>query len=666
MRILLLADVSPWQVIGGAERVLREHAVRLAQRGHRVVVLCRQPAPEAPSVVQLDGVEIRHVPAKRERAWDWVLGSAWRARSIVRDLPADVRLAYQPIVGWGASGVGSDPLIYCFLSPASDEYKTRRAAGILRTMGSALLGWMESRVIAQASEVLILSEYSRGELRRHHERNVASVRLIQGGVDTQFFRPSGNKERVRQELGLPLEGPLLVTVRNLVPRMGLDVLIRAMAAVTSAQPEVTLAIGGQGPLREELEQLATSLGVQSRVRFLGFVEDEQLPHLLGSADLFVLPTVSMEGFGLVTVEALACGTPVVGTSVGATPEILTSLDEGLLVDDLQPSTLSKKIIERLEAIAKDPDQAARFRRSCRAYAEKYDWEQVTDALEDSLSRSQDPPSCPFCHEPSSKLALHRREFTVRKCQGCGTLRRAPQTSPEAAERFYQCEYGPRFLAGADVPAREAMFKHLLRRLGKPEGRRLLDLGAGSGLFVRMAGDAGWQAEGTELSLQSREWAKEHHGVTLRDPVATPPPDASYDVVSIINVLDLAPDPVMLLRTARKVLRSDGFLLARVLNGPFHLRVNRLASLPGLRRLGRLGVLHAYGYTPRSLRKVLHMEGFRVLSIRNARLAQGPLAGDSPSLFRSILARMASWLSRAPVLWGPSLEVEAEPEDPGAK
>ncbi len=384
MKVLLLADVSPWKVIGGAERVLREHATRLARRGHQVVVLCRQPAPEAPPIVTIGEVEVRHVRGQRRWPWDWTLGVAWRAKNMTRDLAADALIAYQPIVSWGASGKSRVPLIYCFLSPASDEYATRHAPGLFRWVGSTLLGWIESRVIARANEVIVLSEFSRGELRRHHGRNITTARLIPGGVDTQVFRPVEDPSGARDELGLPREGPLLVTVRNLVPRMGLEVLLRAMPAVLLEIPEATLAIGGQGPLRKELEYLAETLGIHSRVRFLGYVEEERLSSLMSAADLFVLPTVLMEGFGLVTVEALACGTPVVGTSVGATPEILAPLDERLLITDVQPSTLSNKIIERLKFSAEDPDENARFRRSCREYAKKYDWELAVDALESSL------------------------------------------------------------------------------------------------------------------------------------------------------------------------------------------------------------------------------------------------------------------------------------------
>jgi glycosyltransferase involved in cell wall biosynthesis/SAM-dependent methyltransferase len=603
-------------------------------------------------------VEIRHVRAERRLPWDWTVGAAWRARRMMRDLRADVYIAHQPIVSWAATRDGRVPLVYCFHSSAADEYKSRHSSRLLRWIVSTLLGLIEAKAIARASEVLVLSEFSRGELLRHHGRNVGRVRWIPGGVDTQVFRPVENASSLRQEFTLPGEGPLLITVRNLVPRMGLEVLLRAMPEVLSSMPEVTLAIGCQGSLRNALEQLAETLGVASRVRFLGYVAEERLPGLLSAADLFVLPTVLMEGFGLVTVEALACGTPVVGTSVGATPEILAPLDEGLLVPDAKPSTLSKKIIERLRAADKDREHAARFRRACRDYAKKYDWECAIDALESSLAEVEVRP-CPFCAEHSARRVLRLEENTVWACESCGALRRAPQLSPEKAERFYQCQYGPLFLPEADVAARKAMFGHLLARLGRPEGRSLLDLGAGSGLFVRMAAEAGWQAEGTELSIQSRDWARKHHGVTLRDPVASPPPDAAYDVVSIINVLNQAADPLKLLRAARKALRPDGLLLVRVPNASFHIPWIRLTSLPGLRRLARLGVLHSYAFTPQSLRYLLRAEGYRVLSLRNARPA-----GASRSLVGPILVKAAGWFARAPLLWAPSLEAEAKPGDLG--
>ena len=121
--------------------------------------------------------------------------------------------------------------------------------------------------------------------------------------------------------------------------MGLEELLAAVAAV--GDPRFTLAITGDGGQRESLERLARSLGIAERVRFLGRVSESELRALYAAADLYVLPTVAYEGFGMSTVEALASGTPVLGTAVGATPEILAPIDEALLVPQADAESLAE-------------------------------------------------------------------------------------------------------------------------------------------------------------------------------------------------------------------------------------------------------------------------------------------------------------------------------------
>src|SRR5437667_11474023 len=104
--------------------------------------------------------------------------------------------------------------------------------------------------------------------------------------------------------------------------MGLDLLIRAMAILKRDRPEALLLIGGVGSVGQELESFSEALGLREQVRFLGFIPDEALPLYYQAADVFILATRELEGFGLVTVEALAGGTPVLGTAVGAAPEVL--------------------------------------------------------------------------------------------------------------------------------------------------------------------------------------------------------------------------------------------------------------------------------------------------------------------------------------------------------
>jgi glycosyltransferase involved in cell wall biosynthesis len=131
--------------------------------------------------------------------------------------------------------------------------------------------------------------------------------------------------------------------------MGIDVLIRAAGLLASRGVRFVVAIGGVGAEREALERMRAEHGLDEQVRFLGRVPDEQLPDLLRAADLVVVPSRSMEGFGMSTVEALACGTPVVATDSGASPEILGPIDRTLLVP-LDPAALA----DRLEQLLRDP------------------------------------------------------------------------------------------------------------------------------------------------------------------------------------------------------------------------------------------------------------------------------------------------------------------------
>jgi glycosyltransferase involved in cell wall biosynthesis len=161
--------------------------------------------------------------------------------------------------------------------------------------------------------------------------------------------------------------------------MGLDALVRAVGVVRRDLP-VRLIVGGVGALRSHLEDLARSLGVTDIVRFAGLIPEADLPRYYGAADCFVLPTRELEGFGLVTVEALACGTPVLATPVGATPEILAPLAPEFLTDDASPEALARGI-RRVAPLVDD----AGFRARCRAHAERhYGWPAAVARLETLL------------------------------------------------------------------------------------------------------------------------------------------------------------------------------------------------------------------------------------------------------------------------------------------
>ncbi len=398
LRVLMVSDVSPLDSTSGAERVLWEQASRLARRGHRVTIVSRSPAGEPGGTVEREGVRIRHFPVNRRSSlrflWTAIREARRAAADELAEAGADVLQVHQPLSGYGVlrGSVGQRiPSLYTFLSPAPLEYRSRRGltahhrAGWPGDVATAVLWAIEGSSLRRATRIHVLSEFSAEQLRKMYRMSRDRIVMIPGGADTERFQPASDRGTVRQAFGLPERAPVLSTLRNLEARMGLDILIRAMATLRLSIPGVLLLIGGEGSLRRPLESLAASLDLQDCVRFLGFVPEERLPLLYQAADVFVLPTRELEGFGLATVEALACGTPVLGTAVGATPEILRPLHPSLLFRGTTPEAMAEDLRRFLEVSASEPEACRRLRQACRRHAEThYAWPVSVSRLEGAL------------------------------------------------------------------------------------------------------------------------------------------------------------------------------------------------------------------------------------------------------------------------------------------
>jgi glycosyltransferase involved in cell wall biosynthesis len=397
LRVLMVSDVSPAAPGGGGERVLWEHARGLAGAGHDVRVLSRMPATEAPAALEREGVRIRHLVSGRASLRRFLRGVLVDSRRAVDEMlsreAADVLDVHQPLTGYGAlraAAARAVPALYTFLSPAPLEYRSRRrmtrhhVGGGVGAAASALLWMVERACVRRASRVAVLSEYSASQLERLYRVPARRIVRIPGGVDTERFQPAADRDAVRARLGLSGGRPLLLTVRNLEARMGLDVLLRALAIVRLRVPEALLLVGGEGSRGGELRALSASLGLEHHVRFLGWVDDAELPGYYQAADCFVLPTRELEGFGLVTVEALACGTPVLGTAVGATPELLAPLDPALLMHDASACGIADHLWRFLDPKEHPASAVAALRQACRAHAERYTWRRSVSLLEAEL------------------------------------------------------------------------------------------------------------------------------------------------------------------------------------------------------------------------------------------------------------------------------------------
>ena len=163
--------------------------------------------------------------------------------------------------------------------------------------------------------------------------------------------------------------------------MGLENLLLAVKAALPRAPGLFLVIGGAGPLDAALREMAAREGLAERVRFAGFIPESRLPSYYRMADLFVLPTRELEGFGLVTLEALASGVPVAGTPVGGTPEILSRLEPNLLFRDATAASMAETIVACCRKVEDHPRQWAELAALPSFRRERYSWDAGVDALE---------------------------------------------------------------------------------------------------------------------------------------------------------------------------------------------------------------------------------------------------------------------------------------------
>jgi glycosyltransferase involved in cell wall biosynthesis len=366
MRILVAVDHWFPDHRGGAARVAAETAMLLAQHGHEVEVLA--PADPMLPVLERHGALAVHRVLRR-RVLPQTLTDPWETRRAALGRPADLLLAHTSTTAIGLSAaLPHAPLALVYHASAAREaqfLRSRLPYGRRHAETHALellLALLERRALRRTDRVLVLSEFSRGLLEADQPDALPRTRLVRGGVDTQMFTP-GSRVEARRRLGLPPTTPLLVAVRRLEPRMGLERLLEALALTHGARPGLELAIVGDGSLRGQLELRRASLALERTVRLVGRVPENELVDWYRAADVCVLPTLAYEGFGLVTAEALACGAPVVGTPVGATPELLGPLDERLLAAGTGAGDLAAAI-ERGLALA-----SPAFGNRCRAYAE---------------------------------------------------------------------------------------------------------------------------------------------------------------------------------------------------------------------------------------------------------------------------------------------------------
>ncbi len=203
----------------------------------------------------------------------------------------------------------------------------------------------------------------------------SNVEVLHNGVDLKRFRPMPKvKEEMRRKLGIPQDAIVVLTVRRLVYKNGVDTLIDSANIAVKKNPKIVFLVVGKGPDMGSVQMQIKQLGIEQNLRLTGFVPDQDLHLYYNTADLFALPSKSGEGLPLVALEAMSCGLPVIATNVGGISEIMVD-DYGRLVPPNNPEALAKAILDFSEI-----DFSSRKAELRAMVEEKYSWDKNVERL----------------------------------------------------------------------------------------------------------------------------------------------------------------------------------------------------------------------------------------------------------------------------------------------
>ena len=268
--------------------------------------------------------------------------------------------------------LGRKPLICHFHGP---RYLERTVEGA-HPLSVRLSKYIEKKVYARTDHAITLSHYMKKVLVETYGFAEKQISVVPGGVNVDHFKQTIPRQEARRQLGLAIDRPLILAVRRLERRMGLQSLIEAIHEVARKYPDVLLLIAGKGALRQELDEQIGSRNLTGHVQTVGAVTEQELPLLYRAADFSIVPSSAYEGFGLVLLESLAAGTPVLGTPVGAIPEVLGPLDKSLLFEGASTRDLADGICDALSGRRKLPTMT-----ECESYAvDRFAWPVVVSTI----------------------------------------------------------------------------------------------------------------------------------------------------------------------------------------------------------------------------------------------------------------------------------------------
>lgn len=370
---------------GGMSVYIRELAGELSRQGHTVDVYTRVHDPSDPIIVELgERARLIHLKAGDEEqihklaVYPLLPEFTCHLENYRKDndLEYDIVFSHYWLSGW----VG-DYLRRWWSVPHVTMFHT---LGALKNASGSGHDDTELRIVTErdiihtCQRIIVATEREKGEIGEYYGANRENIGVVPCGVNMELFQPV-EKAAARRKLDLGDETVLLF-VGRIDPVKGVDRLLKAVPGVRSSKGIRLLVIGGDETSRHEtdkLRKLAAELGITDKVVFQGMIKQEELPDYYSAADVFVLPSY-YESFGLVALESLACGTPVVASDVGDLKNIIVPGKTGYVTDDNSPESLAEGISRSLAI------QGLETPESIRSSVRSFSWVNIARGIADEL------------------------------------------------------------------------------------------------------------------------------------------------------------------------------------------------------------------------------------------------------------------------------------------
>ncbi|MGQ0537585.1 MAG: glycosyltransferase family 4 protein [Gemmatimonadaceae bacterium] len=369
-----IAQVCPysWDAPGGVQAHIRQLAKRLRGRGHDVLILAPGEHPGFdPPGVKIVGRPF-HVRANGAVARICYSRRSWRVVGETLDAFApDVVHAHDPLVtstSMWATLQTTAPVVATFHSYFAPDSLAGRFFNVLAPLGAGVWRRLARRIaVSEAARVSVTSRMGDD-----------AIRVVPNGTDVHVFARAVPAK-------LP-PGRVMLFVGRLEPRKGFPVAVRAFARLAQQDAELRLVVVGEGVEREAVEVLPRAL--RERVHLLGRVSDQLLPAYYAAADVFVAPALGSESFGIVLVEAMAAGLPIVASDIAGYREVVRAGREGLLV----PGGDHVALANAVQCLLQHPEQARALGDAGRVRARRYDWDAILATLERVYGEAIGAPS----------------------------------------------------------------------------------------------------------------------------------------------------------------------------------------------------------------------------------------------------------------------------------